>query len=91
MPDRVDKQDRCQTVISVWCLELSRTDGHPSDAQKRLRFCFLLPAGERQLWPYPFINRFSWGFALLASAAHSITQNPSGKLHSSEGTIYIYI
>lgn len=88
---RVDKQDRCQIVISVWCLELSRSDGHPSDSQERLRFCFFLPGGKRQLWPYPFISRFSWGIALLASAAHSITQNPSGKLHSSKGTIYIYI
>ena len=87
---RVDKQDRCQIMISVWCLELSRSDGHPSDSQERLRFCFFLPGGERQLWPCPFINRFSWGIALLASAAHPITQNPGRKLHSNEGNIYIY-
>lgn len=87
---RDDKQDRCQIMISDWCLELSRSDGHTSDSQQRLRFCFFLPGGERQLWPCPFISRIFGGITLLTSAAHPITQNPSGKLHSNERTIYIY-
>lgn len=87
---RDDKQDRCQIMISDWCLELSRSDGHTSDSQQRLRFCFFLPGGERQLWPCPFISRIFGGITLLTSAAHPITQNPSGKLHSNKRTIYIY-